>query len=79
MVYDPAKNCWALADLVIGEGAPSPGVSGGIQFDAKRNLIWICDSGVPGYGGGISVLRFEPAKAGLKALKDTAPPPAEKK
>jgi hypothetical protein len=74
--YDPVKNRWVLADLVLGENAPIPGVSGGMLFDAKRNLFWVCDSSVPGYGGGVCVLRLDPAKAGLKSLKDSAPPPA---
>jgi hypothetical protein len=69
-VYDCAKNAWLGADL----GGANP-VSGGgkrvgfhnsigFVYDPARKLVWALDQ-----GSGVSVLRFDPAGAGVKELK----------
>jgi hypothetical protein len=77
--YDAAKNRWVLIKIAVGKGAVLPGISGGIAYDAKRKVFWAADSG---YGGGVSVMRFDPAKAEITPMKDliapAAPAPAGK-
>jgi len=75
--YDAAKNRWVLLKIAVEKGAVLPGISGGIAYDAKRKVFWAADSG---YGGGVSVMRFDPAKAEITPVKDFvqagAPAPA---
>jgi hypothetical protein len=68
--YDAAKNRWVLMKIAVQKGAVLPGISGGIAYDAKRKVFWAADSGG---GGGVSVMRFDPAKAEITPLKDYAP------
>jgi hypothetical protein len=76
MGYDAAKNRWVTVKLAVREGdgkaAPS-GVCTSIHWDDKRKLFWL---GNAAWNGAVWVLRFDPAKAEIKPLKDYAPPAA---
>jgi hypothetical protein len=76
MGYDAAKNRWVTVKLAVKEGdgkaAPS-GVCTSIHWDAKRGLFWL---GNAAWNGAVWVLRFDPAKAEIKPLRDYAPPAA---
>jgi len=71
--YDAGKNRWVTVKLAInaGDGKFEMGVSSGIHWDAKRGVFWVGDSG---YGGGVWVMKFDPASAEIKPLKDYVPP-----
>jgi hypothetical protein len=69
--YDPARNRWATVRIAVGADVRLPGVGGFIVYDVKRGLFWAGDSC---WNGGVSVLRFDPAKAEIAPLKDFAPP-----
>ncbi|MBI3832332.1 MAG: hypothetical protein HY291_22605 [Planctomycetes bacterium] len=75
--YDAAKNRWVTVKIATQKGAP-PFNSGyapvctSIHWDAKRNLFWIGDSS---WNGGVWVMKFDPASAEIKPLKDFQPPP----
>jgi hypothetical protein len=73
--YDPGKNRWVLAKIAVEKGAVLAGLSGGLAYDARRKVFWTADSGG---NGGVSVMRFDPAKAEIQPLKDYVPaaPPA---
>lgn len=77
VAYDAAKNRWVTVKLAInpGDGQPGTGVCCGIHWDAKRGLFWLGDAS---WNGAVWAMRFDPAKAEIKPLKDYVPP-AEKK
>jgi hypothetical protein len=70
--YDAAKNSWVLLDIAYevqkdGEYTrrkfPNER-SDALMFDAKRKLIWGCDT-----NGQVYVLRLDAAKANIRALE----------
>jgi hypothetical protein len=78
--FDSAKNRWVTVKLPFEAGERQQqfpgGVSNGMAYDAKRDLLWVIDSS---WAGGIWVLRFDPAKTEIAPLKDALPPAEEKK
>jgi hypothetical protein len=74
LAYDAAKNRWVLVKLAVGPGVNFNILSGFIAYDAKRGLFW---SGSTHSGGGVYVLRFDPAKAETTPVKDFAPSPVQ--
>lgn len=77
--YDPVKNRWVTVKLAFPPGRDAQfniGVNCSIHYDAKRGLLWVCDSS---WNGGIWVLRFDASKAEIKPLKDYVPPVMDEK
>ncbi len=71
--YDVAKNRWLLIRIPVEKGAVLPYLSGVITWDPQRQLFWAADANA---SGGVSVLRFDPAKAEIAPMKDFVPPAA---
>jgi Ni,Fe-hydrogenase I small subunit len=74
LVYDCAADAWlcmAEAPAVDDRGRPLPlyGVNSGIEWDAKRKLLWHVAA-----RGEVHVLRFDLATAGLRPLTPASQP-----